>query len=216
MGDIFREIDDELRQERFEKLWQRYGKFTIAAAVALVICVGGFKAFQHYQDKQRVIDSSKFATASKLLQGGKQIEAQALFSSLGKSGSRGYSILSQFKVASIKANKGDLIGAIKVYDQISANESLDKSLREAAVIFGVSRQLDSGQIDRPTLESKLNTLKVNKGAWRHAANALYGLIALEAGDLVVARDFFTKIVDDLEAPGNMRARATQVLAVMGK
>ena len=216
MGDIFREIDDELRQERFEKLWHRYGKIIIAAAVALVVCVGGFKAFEHYQDKQRVIDSSKFATASKLLKGGNHIEAQALFSNLGESGSRGYAILSQFKVAAIKANTGDLIGAIKIYDQIAGNESLDKSLREAAVIFGVSRQLDSGQIDRPTLESKLNTLKVNKGAWRHAANELYGLIALEAGDLVVARDFFTKIADDLEAPGNMRARATQVLAVMGK
>ena len=109
-----------------------------------------------------------------------------------------------------------MIGATKIYDQISGNESLDKTLREAAVIFGVSRQLDSGQIDRSTLESKLNTLKVNKGAWRHAAKELHGLIALQAGDLVVARDIFTKIADDFEAPRNMRARATQVLAVMGK
>jgi len=216
MGDIFREIDEELRQERFEKLWQRYGKIIIAAAVALVLCVGGFKAFEHYQNKQRVIDSSKFAAASKLLQDGNQIEARALFSDLGESGGGGYAILSRFKVAAIKANTGDLVGAIKIYDKIAGNESLDISLREAAVIFGVSRQLDSGQIDRSKLEDKLNFLKVDKGAWRHAANELYGLIALQAGDLVVARDFFTKIADDLEAPGNMRARATQVLAVVGK
>ena len=42
MGDIFREIDEELRQERFEKLWQRYGKVVIAAAVGIIVSVGGF------------------------------------------------------------------------------------------------------------------------------------------------------------------------------
>ena len=45
MGDIFREIDEELRQERFEKLWQSYGKYIIAAIVAVVVGVGGCKAF---------------------------------------------------------------------------------------------------------------------------------------------------------------------------
>ena len=39
MGDIFREIDEELRQERFEKLWQRYGKVVIGAAVGIIVSV---------------------------------------------------------------------------------------------------------------------------------------------------------------------------------
>ena len=43
VGDLFREIDEELRQERFEKLWQNYGKYVIGAAVAVVLSVGGWK-----------------------------------------------------------------------------------------------------------------------------------------------------------------------------
>ena len=36
VGDIFREIDEELRQERFEKLWQHYGKHIIATYSTLL------------------------------------------------------------------------------------------------------------------------------------------------------------------------------------
>ena len=41
VGDLFREIEEELRQERFEKLWRSYGRYVIGAAVAVVVAVGG-------------------------------------------------------------------------------------------------------------------------------------------------------------------------------
>ena len=39
MGDIFREVDEELKQDRYEKLWRQYGKFVIAGAVVVVAAV---------------------------------------------------------------------------------------------------------------------------------------------------------------------------------
>ena len=48
MGDIFREIDEELRQDRYERLWQSYGKYAIGIGMALVAAVIGWKAWQHY------------------------------------------------------------------------------------------------------------------------------------------------------------------------
>jgi hypothetical protein len=49
LGDIFREIDEELRQEKYEKLWQRYGKLIIAAAVVLILSVASYKGWEQYQ-----------------------------------------------------------------------------------------------------------------------------------------------------------------------
>ena len=39
MGDIFREIDEELRHDHYAKLWQTWGKYVIAAAVALALII---------------------------------------------------------------------------------------------------------------------------------------------------------------------------------
>ena len=48
MGDIFREIDEELRQERYERLWRSYGKYVIGIGVALVITLLGWKSWDYY------------------------------------------------------------------------------------------------------------------------------------------------------------------------
>ncbi|NKB21868.1 MAG: tetratricopeptide repeat protein [Alphaproteobacteria bacterium] len=214
MGDIFREIDEELRQERFEKLWQRYGKIVIGAAVAVVLAVAGFKAFEHFQTKQRDTYSAQYAAASKLLAEGKKTEAAALFAGLGKDGNTGYAVLSRFQQAAIRADTGDIPGAIKLYDAIASDNDVDKSLQEAAVIFSVSRQIDSGSADRTALDSKLTPLRDKENPWRHSANELSGLLALQAGDSAVARSRFTSISDDLKAPQRMRTRASQILAVI--
>ena len=216
MGDIFREIDEELRQERFEKLWQRYGKIVIGAAVAVVVAVGGYKAFEHYQTKQRETQSAQYAAASNLLAEGKKTEAAALFAGLDQDGNAGYAVLSRFQQAAIKADIGDIPGATKMYDEISADDGVDSSLRDAAVIFSVSRQIDSGSADRAALENKLAPLVGKASPWRHSANELSGLLALQAGDSVIAGKRFTSIADDLKAPQRMRTRASQILAVIAK
>ena len=216
VGDIFREVDEELRQERFEKLWQRYGKIVIGAAVAVVVSVAGFKAFEHYQTKQRETQSAQYAAAAKLLAEGKKTEAAALFAGLGKDGNAGYAILSRFQQAAIKADTGDLAGAIKLYDALAADKDVDNALRQAAIIFSVSRQIDSGSANRAALDSRLKPLMDKKNPWRHSANELSGLLALQAGDSAVARTRFTTIADDLQAPPQMRTRASQILAVIAK
>ena len=43
MGDIIREDDEELKQERYEKLWRTYGRYLISLAVVLVLAVAGWK-----------------------------------------------------------------------------------------------------------------------------------------------------------------------------
>ena len=216
MGDIFREIDEELRQERFERLWQRYGKVVIGAAVAIIVAVGGFKAFQHYQIKQRETHSAQYESALKFVAAGKSTEAEALFSDLSEGAGRGYAVLSLFQQAAIKADAGDVLSAVKLYDQIIADNAVAESLREAAIIFSVSRQLDFGGIAHNNLENSLKPLIREKGPWRHSALELRGLLALQTGDLSSSRKIFAEISDDPEASSNMRTRASQILAVMGK
>ena len=97
MGDIFREIDEDLRQERFERLWKRYGKFIVGAAVAVVLIVGGYKAWEHYSLKQKEESSMQYWSAMQLLNDGKKEDAAALFGSLVKNGTSGYRILAKFQ-----------------------------------------------------------------------------------------------------------------------
>ena len=39
---LFEEIDDELRQDQANKLWQAYGKYIVALCIAIILSVGGY------------------------------------------------------------------------------------------------------------------------------------------------------------------------------
>ena len=215
MGDIFREIDEELRQERYEKLWKAYGKYVIAAVVAIVLVFGGVRGWDHYRTKQRENDSARYQSAAVFEAEGKKKEAAAVFAALAEKGTDGYRTLARFRQAALRAESGDVAGALAIYDALAADSDLSATLREAAVVFAVMHGIDQPDADLAALKGRLSPLIRDGGPWRHSARELAGLLALRQGDGAAARKSFTAVVDDVAAPAGLRARATQVLAVIG-
>ena len=213
VGDIFREIDEEMRQERFEKLWQSYGKFAMGFGVILVLAVVAWKAWDHYSTSQKQEQSLQFSIANALAAEGKKTEAADRFSRLAEEGSGGYKTLSRFHQAALRADTGDKASALAIYNDLAKDSSLDQTMREAADVSAVMLELDGPSADSANLTARLEPLMVDGGAWRHAARELSGLIALRQSDSKLAREHFQKIADDPTAPQGMRARAVQILAV---
>jgi len=216
VGDLFREIDEELRQDRYERLWQAYGKYATGIGIALVVSVVGWKAWQHYTVSQHQAQSQQFSDAGRLLQEGKKTEAAALFANLAERSSGGYRVLSRFHQAALRADSGDTEGAVSLYEVLAGDTGLDATLRQAAEIFVIMLRLDDPKSDGAAMQTRLEPLMKDDSAWRHAARELSGLLALRSGDGNAARGHFRKLADDLDAPQGMRARAVQVLAVIDK
>ncbi|RMD61147.1 MAG: hypothetical protein D6826_10685, partial [Alphaproteobacteria bacterium] len=70
MADIFKEVDEELRRESLEKIWKKYGAWIIAAAVALILAVAGYQAWQAYDLNRRQKLSEQFEAALVAIQSG--------------------------------------------------------------------------------------------------------------------------------------------------
>lgn len=216
MGDLFREIDEELRQERFEKLWKSYGNYAIGVSVAILLAVVGWKSWDYYSVSQKQAQSLQYSTANRLLDDGKKTEAASLFANLAEGGSGGYKTLARFHQAALRAESGDRAGAFAIYDELATDGSLDDTMRQAADIAAVMLGLDDAATDLGKLSTRLEPLMAADGAWRYAARELAGLAALRQSDNKLAREHFQKIADDPAAPRGMRARAVQVLAVIKK
>jgi hypothetical protein len=215
VGDIFREIDEELRHERYEKLWARYGRYAIGVMVAIVVVFAGWQGWGQYERTQRETASAQYAAALRLLADGKNSEAASLFSSLADKGGQSYGALSRFHQSALKAKAGDIAGAATAFQAIAADSSLDDALRDAALLFSVTHDMDVANVEPKALLARLEPVVSGAGPWRHSAWELAGLLALKSGDEAGAKAHFKKIADDLAAPANMRSRAAQILSVIG-
>lgn len=215
MGDIFREIDEEIRQERYERLWQQYGRYVIAFLAVVVLAFAGWQGWNHYERSQREAASEQYVTAIRLAADDKKSEADSLFASLIDKGNGSYAVLSRFHEAALKAEADDRDGAAAAYLAIAEDSSVGDALRDAARVFSVSYAMDQPDADAKALQARLDPVIARGSPWRSSARELAGLLALRSGDAAAAKKHFQAIADDLAAPSAMRGRAAQVLSVIG-
>jgi hypothetical protein len=213
VADIFREVDEELSRDRALAAWRKHGKYVIAFAVVAVLAVAGFSAWQDYRERQRLAEGRAYVQALELVMKDDQRAALAAMTQIVAEGG-GYRWLALLEEASLKVKAGDRPGAVKIYDDLAANDSASRPFRDLATILSVMVTLDDGQPS--ALLQKLKPLAAPDSAFRPSALELEGLLALRDGNFKSAKQDFGNLADDATAPQNMRQRATQILAWIGE
>ncbi|MGB7021418.1 MAG: tetratricopeptide repeat protein, partial [Xanthobacteraceae bacterium] len=71
MTDIFNEVDEEVRREQLNKLWERYGIYLVALCVLIVAGVGAWRGYEWWQSQQAAKSGAAFEQAVALAQAGK-------------------------------------------------------------------------------------------------------------------------------------------------
>lgn len=213
MTDIFQEVDEEVRAERYKKLWQKYGWVVVTAAVLLVIGVGGYEGYKAYRMDQQLEESTRYASGLAAVESGNAQQGIAELSALAAEGSYGYAGLAAFEAARARVESGDAEGGVAAYRAIVEDGSVDSSLRAMARLLAVMHDLDQG--DPAALQSELEPTQAGN-AFRPAALELSALLALRQGDQAAARARYTEIADDPAAPQGMRTRAAQMLTGLGE
>jgi hypothetical protein len=211
VSDIFREIDEELRRDNFLKLWQRYGRYVIALALALVIVTALFVGWRGYQLRQRQAEGVRYAEALNLASQGKTKDAADQFAAMAQGMSGGRAVLARLEEAALAAKGGDAAGAVALYDKIAADGSTEQVYRDLATLLAGRLMLDT---DPKATTERLKALTDAANPWHPTALELTALAALKEGDKAGARTIYQKLADDLTAPSGLRARAAEMAAAL--
>ena len=208
---LFREIEEDLRQERWAKLWKHYGTYAGGAVLALVLSVAGYQGWRAYDVATRQSDGERFAAALTLA-GDKQSQAAAeAFAGLAADATAGYALLARFQEAALLAKRG---GPAAAYADLAQDPGVDAVYRDLAVILGAFHEMNGpGAGD---LSARLAPLTADGNPWRHSAKELTAVLAVRAGDRTKARALFTALAADATAPQGIRARAGEMLAILGQ
>ncbi len=212
MADIFQEVDEDLRRDKHEELWAKYGKYVIALALAIVLATAANVGWQEYSKSQNLADGERFAAAKALLVEGREHEAAAAFSKLAAEAGAGYAVIAKLEQAAAQARSGDIAAAVSSYDKISEDGG-DQIHRELAALLAAGILLDDGDVSGA--RQRLEPLTGAGKAWRYSALELLAVAAMAEGDTASATNAFKELSDDAAAPQGVRARAAEMLAALG-
>ncbi len=208
MADIFKEVDEDLRRDQAAKVWRKYGAYVIGGAVAVVLATAGFQIWNWWYTKTQTELSDRYAAAAQLIERGDHEAAIAAFGTLADRDG-GYATLAAFNHAWLLADSGDKAAAIEIWDRLARSSAAGPAFQGAATLLSVMHQMEDG--NPATLEARLAPLAEADGGYREVALELIATLALRQGDSTRAREIYTRISDDPNAPVGLRARASQML-----
>ncbi|POF28817.1 tetratricopeptide repeat protein [Roseibium marinum] len=211
MSDIFREVDEDIRQEKYRRLWDRFGWWIIGVAVLIVVGTGGYRSWLYWQENQSQTAGDKFFEAVQMSEAGNFEAAAALYGELD-SAIGGYPALARFREATDLANAGQTEEALAEFDALSAESGLTDALRDVAALRAGYLVVDMQ--DYASVADRVERLTGDTGPFRAAARELLALSAWKNGDIETARQWITALQEDPETPADLGRRVALLADVI--
>lgn len=208
---FIKEVEEDLRRDRIQKLWESYGTYVLVAAAALVIGVYVYKNQENQRIEQSALAGDVYTRAGDLLELGNAEDAMKSFRIVAKESPPGYAMLAQFRVLGDAVRRGQLAPALKEYDRM-ARELPDPILAGYARLQGGLLRLDFSGFTE--VENHLRPLLVPGSPWRHSAIEAVGTAAYKAGRQATARKEFERLLGDRQTPAAIKDRAQTFLALI--
>ena len=207
---LLREVDEELRREQLQKLWERYSGVILGAAALFVAAVAGYKFLEHRRIAAAEAAGAEFNAALVLSNAAKPDEALKAFEKIAASGPRGYALLAQLHVAGAQAQAGKTEEAVKSFEALAGETSADPLLKSFAQLQAASLRM--GEADFTEMQNRLNSLAGDTSPFKISARELLGLSAFKAGKYDEARKQLEPLLIDPAAARPLQDRIKVVMA----
>ncbi|UFN47056.1 tetratricopeptide repeat protein [Roseomonas sp. OT10] len=212
MPDIFDEVQEELRAERARRLATRWGGLFGVVALAALLGVGGWQGWQWWQARQANQAAAIFLEVSRATEA-ENADLKAAgdrFAALADTAPHGYRVLARLRAAALRAETGDGVAALALWDAVASDGAADPLYRDLASLMWSLHGLDSQ--DPGLLASRLAPLAAEGNPWRASARELQALVAVRRGEREAAKRSLQALAADVTAPQGVRDRAARLAA----
>jgi hypothetical protein len=214
VSDVFREVDEAVRQDQLKQVWKRHGWLILGVTLAIVLGVGGWQAWKAYEADRRTEASDAYAQALQQARVGQVQPSLEALASLADPADGEVGTLAAFAQARVLAGQGQTAEAVAIWDRLAASDAAGPSFKAAALILSVQHQMGAG--DPTQLAARLQPQLADGQPFRAAAIELTALLALEQGDKTRARELLDSLVTAEDASASLRDRAQQLLQAIGQ
>jgi hypothetical protein len=206
VSDIFDEVEEEVRKERWEQLWKKYGNYAVALGVVVVLGVGGYRGWQAYQHHLNEQSSDAYLAAGVLAENGNLVGAESAFAKLAADAPSGYATLAKFAQAAVMLTENKREAALVLLRELADDDD--------PILANVAR-LQTGWVEadfapKSEIQALLAPLLAADSPWRFAAGEVVAYTDLRLGARGEALAAYLKLAKEPAAPQGIRQRAAAI------
>lgn len=211
MTDLLREAEEEIRRETIEGTAKKAAPFFIGAIILALVAGGAFQVWRNNQDKAREQASLDYYAAMEKLKSGDLDGGIKALDELSKHAPKGFATLAAIQKADVIQEKGDAANALAAFDA-AANMASDPDLKAMAQMRAayIAADLET----REKLNARLDPIIKANNSLTPLARELKAAAAWNAKDYKAAKDEYSLLQIDPNAPEGVRQRAGQASAII--
>lgn len=201
------EVSEELRKDRLNRAFKKYGPYAAAAIFALVLGAG-VNEWMKSQSEASARSAGLLLAAA----GEAQDAAEAYGEARSELSGEAEAVAALAQAASL-VEAGKAADAATLYGQISARADLPDTYTQLAALRAVMAEIDTAPVEG--LLGQLAPLTAEGAPYRTLALELEAGLKLGAGDAEGARESLEVLLEDPTAPGGVRRRAMELQQSLG-
>lgn len=211
MTDLFEEVEEQLRSDRYKTLARKALPWIIGVAAAALIAALAYWGWDVWRNRAIAEASTKYNAASEAFAGGDIPTARRHWTELSDSSAAGYKSLALMQLGALQLQENKTTEAVKLFDQ-AADAAPDELIGDAARLKSAFALLDTAPYS--DLEARLTPLTEEGRPYRLHAREALGFAKLMAGNAAAARTDFLVLSNSLGAPEGLKARAQAAVGLI--
>lgn len=211
MVDVFEEVEERIRSDRYKALALNTLPWIAGAVVVALLAVLGWWGYGRYQAAGEAKASEQYAQALDAFNANRHDAAYRLFGDAAKSPSKGYRTLALMQQGGMRIADGKIPEAVALLDQAAA-AAPNPILADGARLKAAYALLDSAPYKE--LDARLTPLTKEGRPYRAEAREALAFGKLMAGDMAGARSDFVVVSLFPGVSDEARARAQAAMAMI--
>lgn len=211
MVDVFDEVEDQIRTERYKTLLLKVLPWVIGVAVLALAVTLGYWAWTSNQTKQADKAAEQYVAAMEIAGRGDPAKAFTALTEVAKSPNKTYRALALLQQGGIRQEENKTAEAVKLYDEAAAATG-EPLIADLARLKSALALLDTAPYK--DIEGRLTPLLEEKRPYRLQAREALAFAKLMAGRTAEARTDFAGLSTVLGASEGMRERAQAAMALI--
>lgn len=201
MSDLVTEVDEAMKQERIEKLWQKYGGFLIGFIAMIILGTAANEGYKSWNKSQNIKQTNIYLDATQKA----DTSPEEILSATPKL-KNSLKGLAALQAAGLAIEKGDVTTALNTYRKIESDETIDPIAAYIAKYMVTNLDKDLSIDQKRARYESLSSNEDNPLRF-HAHVEAAILEAHVAQDYKAAREHLNKILKEPKAAESLKQKA---------
>lgn len=205
---FFEEVDEEVRNEKFKELINKYGGYILTFVILVLAFAVGYEKIGEWRTSKAEQTNARYVQAVSASSDYENNIAE--LESIVQTETGLYKDIARLQIANILLDNNQTEKALTVLAQINDDASASEKIREIAAVKLATYKIDSSSYS--DIEKILNPIVQKGGAWAPMAKELLAMSAIQNKDMAKAKAIYEELLANGNISEEFKARINDMLA----